>query len=271
MPFRTLLLLAIGAVAGLILPAQRLRVVSEFQRYTPSGEVIPDDRVEHPREIISPGVARNSHANFRAVVQLPADTAYNLHIAQNPDGIMTAKLYQESYSQRGDTWVPNALKEVPLSLGARLQNQTTQSYLLDLWVPADIKPQRIRVEVQLAVGDEWTIIPLEVRVSNSIVSPLAQEWPDLKAYACGAKELPGSRKAEDTLDWIRFRNAQQDIALARGREKAEAPAGVADTIARAAGFDSREKFCGAAPSAIQKGAEWPLRARDYLVQGLPVQ
>lgn len=269
MLFLTFLLLAAGAVPGV--PAQRLRVVSEFQRYTPWGEVAAEDRVEHPREIISPAVARNGYATFRAVVQLPAGAQYNLHIAQNPEGLLRARLYQENYAQQDEAWVPNTLREVPLSLGARLQDQTAQSYLLDLWTPPDIKPQRIRVEVQLSIGDEWTIVPLEIRVSNAIVPALEQQWAGLKAYACGAKELADVRKPEETLDWILFRNAQQDIALARAREKDEAPAAVADTIARAAGFDSRDRFCGAAPSAIPRGAEWPLRARDFLIQGLPVR
>src|SRR5690348_4403898 len=46
-----ILLLLAGPV-----PAQSLRVLSEFQRADPFGKVVPVDRTEHPREIISPGV-----------------------------------------------------------------------------------------------------------------------------------------------------------------------------------------------------------------------
>lgn len=271
MPFRTFLVIFCGAVTGLTLPAQRLRIVSEFQRYMPSGEIVPEDKVERPREIISPAAARNAHLNFRIVVQLPAGCVYNLHIAQNPDGRMAAKLYQETYQQRGESWIPTALKEVPLSLGAEMRNQTVQTYLLDLWAPSGIAPQRIRVEVQLNVEEDWTIVPVEVRVSNAIVSPLTQQWASLKDYACGAKELPSLRRPDDTLDWILFRNAQQDIALARGREKDETAGAVAATVARAAGFETREAFCVPNAAPPPRGAEWLLKARDYLIQGLAVR
>lgn len=271
MLFRTLFLLGAGAAAGLSLPAQRVRVVSEFQRYNPSGEILPEDKVERPREIISPAAPRNGHVTFRIIIQLPADSAYSLHIAQNPDGLLSARLYQETYRQRGETWSPSGLKEVPLSLGGQLQNQTAQSYLLDLWVPSTISPQRIRVEVQLSLGEEWTIVPLEVRISNTTVTPLAPQWASLKDFVCGAKALPSARTPDDTLAWILFRNTQQDIALARGRENTDTAPAVAAMIAQAAGFQSRDTFCASTAAIPPRGVEWPLRARDYLVQGLPIR
>lgn len=64
--------------------AQSLRVVSEFQRFGPFGEVLPVDHVEQPREILSPALARNAYTSFRIVVNIAAETPYFLYAQSNP-------------------------------------------------------------------------------------------------------------------------------------------------------------------------------------------
>jgi len=39
---------------------------------------------EHPREILSPAIARNAFASFQVVVQVAKGARYTLHIGQNP-------------------------------------------------------------------------------------------------------------------------------------------------------------------------------------------
>ena len=51
--------------------AQSLRVVSEFQRFDPFGNVVPVDHTGEPREILSPALARNAFASFHVIVTIP--------------------------------------------------------------------------------------------------------------------------------------------------------------------------------------------------------
>src|ERR1039458_368408 len=53
------------------LAAQSLQIYSEFQRIDPYGRIVPVDRSEYPREILSPELARNAPASFHVAGTLP--------------------------------------------------------------------------------------------------------------------------------------------------------------------------------------------------------
>src|SRR5438445_5135906 len=75
------------------LAAQSLQVYSEFAKIDASGKVVTP---EHPREILSPAIARNAFTSFQVVVQVPKGTRFILYIGQNPEDAVRVTLYRES-------------------------------------------------------------------------------------------------------------------------------------------------------------------------------
>jgi hypothetical protein len=270
--------------AGLA-PAQRLLLVSEFQRVMPSGEVYGPDRVEKPREIISPAMARNAYTSFRVVVDAPSGATYTLHVGQNPENSLEVKMYQERYTKIGADWIPDALEEVKLPVTATLpEGQKVQTYWIDFRVPAQTPVGRLRAEVQMNVNDVWYITPMEVRVRRPALKgpvraagelpPVAQRSDSaailpLRLYACGGP-APAVDASPPTARQMIRRNAMQDVALARLHEEEETKPAVAAMMAQATGFADVAAFC-AATVQPPRGAEWWLKVRDYVVQGMPVR
>ncbi len=277
--------LALLAVAGGAVNAQSVRLYSEFVRVGPDGGLVAADGVTKPQEILSPVALKNAFVTLRVVVEAPPDSTYYLHLGQNPEDYLEMNLYQEHYEQLGEAWVPDRIEKVQLPHGARLsEGQTVQTYLLDIFVKPNTPMTRIRVEVQMNVGDGWTIYPLEMRVRDrsgpgggrplgplpavSARSDMALIAP-LREYLCGDKLSTRGPVPLTTLRAILVRNMRQDLAAAREREKEEG-AGVALMLMKAGGWPDTESFCKARrPAPI--GTEWWLRARTYLYQGLPVR
>jgi hypothetical protein len=281
---RAIPLLLVLAAAGVPASGQGLRILSEFQRVRPDGQVVNVDRVEKPREILSPAVVRNGWLTLRVVVQAPAGESYTLFIGQNPEDSARVALYQEKYTRVGEEWVADAVTPVKLPVGAALApEQSVQTYLLDIFIPGTAPEGRFRLEAQLNVGDRWVIAPLEIRVQAARVSAVlgnsgAPAPPEKRAdaslagpvreYVCGTKEETASnldREAGFTL-----RNARQDMALARQKEGAEGHEIVVGNLLRAAGLSDSKALCTSNAPA-PRGAEWWLRFRDYLYQGSRVQ
>jgi hypothetical protein len=268
------------AAAGSGLSGQSVLVYSEFQRVRPDGHVVEQDRTERRREIISPAVARNSHATFRLAVEAVPGVPYAIHIGQNPDKTVEAALFQEEYTQVGEQWIPDKVRRVLLPHGAVLgADQKVQTYLLDLWVPATAQPGRFRLEVQFNAGQEWIIYPMEIRVQEISVPGQAEArgaLPGLEAradaavngplleYDCGAPPQTALLPLE-TGRAITIRNVRQDLQLAKLREKTAPPEMVAAHLTLAAGWTTRGEFCVSRLPA-PNGPEWWLRARDYLYQ-----
>ena len=140
--------------------AQSLRVVSEFQRFGPFGEVLPIDRVEQPREILSPALARNAYTSFRIVVNIPPETPYFLYVQSNPADLFEMTLYKEIYIKAGDQWIPDVLEATKIPTFGTLPypplpilGQNTVSYWLDLRVPADAPVRRAHLEVLMKISN----------------------------------------------------------------------------------------------------------------------
>jgi hypothetical protein len=254
--------------------SQSIQIFSEFQRVDPFGDILAMDRTPSAREIISPAAARNSFLSFHVAISAPPGQPYFLYTQANPAGILQLRLYKEQFVKSGGQWIPDALIATSSpSFGvipdgqAGIPNQTSRDYLLDIWVPPDAEVgRRVRVEVLLKLGT-FTIVPMEVRVTDAMVRPpdgavaaglpAIDEPADSAALHALAEHLAGVREwngdaAPTTVRDILRRNAEQDMALATAEPT---PA-----VWLRAGGDIVNRW-----GMFRTGAEWYLRVRDLLI------
>ena len=214
----------------LLIPAlwsQSLNVYSEFARIDAPGKVTAP---AEPREILSPAIARNAFSSFQVVVDVPAGTAYQLYIAQNPENAVEVTLYRENGDKLENVTQP-------------VSGDRTQTFWMDLWTARDAPVARIKVEPQLHVNNDWIIYPMEARVMAAIV-PGGKDSGTL-AICEPAKALPAGPAVRN----FQLRNRQQDAALAATAPKEEF-----------------EKVAAACSSPPGDNPEWYLRIRDYLLR-----
>jgi hypothetical protein len=192
-----------------------IRIYSEFQRVDQTGSVIPQDRAVAPREVLSPGVARNGFVSFRVVVTAAPKTIYFLAVQTNPPGFFGIRLYRQIgfvslVEERNPSFLPGVIPSVK-------ETEASNSYLLDLWVPPNARPGPTRVEVLVKTAD-WKVAPMEVRILPVTVPSLPvtfgpvrvqPEWgADLHAFdtlLLNPTVLPATPGVE--------RNAVQDAAV----------------------------------------------------------
>ncbi len=275
-----------AAVAG-GLRAQPVRVYSEFQRVDPFCAVAAVDKADRSREVLSPAIARNGYATFQAVISVPEGQQYSVFLGQNPENAVRVAAYRPVWVKRGDAYIPDGLEplqirdtgEVVEDPASRIPGQTCRVVWLDIWVPPDAPVRRTRFEVQLSIGTQWIIYPMELRIS-SLVAPAAQgsfeplpppEAPAsetaarvLRAYVCGTAAGNGEEGPLTIRRLIR-RNARQDMALAHSLEQNAGKAALAAELLEAAGATDKAKWCEAPAGPRQMGAEWYLRVRDFLL------
>ncbi len=271
-------------LAGPVL-AQSLRVLSEFQRVDPFGEVVAADRTPQPREILSPGVARNAFASFQIAATVPERTPFFLFVQTNPPDIFQISLYEELYVKTAAGWIPDALEPAKTPafgalpyLPSPIPKQNTLSYWLDLWVPADAPVQRVRLEVLMKIGQGWVMYPMEVRVLQAVsptvpehhaaLPPLTARVGPFRNFLCNARET-GRDERLSARRLIR-RNALQDIELARSLEH---QGDVRAAILQRIGLGDRARWCQAPLVAGEFDTEWFLRVRDllYRLAGTPAK
>jgi hypothetical protein len=267
--------------------AQRVQVFSEFRRVGPDGQVVEQDRPGRPREIISPAVPRNGFASFRLVLSPPPGKPFVLHIGQNPDDLLQITLYREMPVKQGARWVPDKLERASLPVtayvplpGSGQPDTTSLTYWMDIWVPAHTPVRRIRVEVQLNVGDDWTIYPLEVRVQPAEIPagvittgalPPITAWSAesafgaLQSFLCGKNEKPVAANGLTVRELIR-RNASQDLALARRLEPAVGRAALEGSISGILGVPDAKTWCDGKGAPAKADPEVYLKIRDYLMR-----
>jgi hypothetical protein len=272
-------------LAGAPLAAQSVKIYSEFQRLDPTGAIVAADKGARSREILSPAVIRNAWASFHVAVSVPEGVPYFLFLGQNPDGTLKPSIYRELYVRRGDAWIPDALKPLKISETGQVEDpverrpgQSTIAYWLDLWVPAKTPAARMRLEAQLNVGEEWVVYPLEIRVLNPVLpaleglmGPLApvEASADASARESLRGSLCGAVKSEPegplTIRRLIRRNARQDMALARSMDaKCGKDVLMHGLLAFTAPGAELKAWCEAPAFPQGTGAEWYLRARDYL-------
>jgi hypothetical protein len=218
--------------------AQPLRVYSEFAKIDATGRVTAP---AEPREILSPAIARNAFSSFQVVVDVPRGTPYQLYVAQNPENAVEVTLYRENGDRLERVQQP-------------VSGDATQVFWMDLWTARDAPVQRIKVEPQLHVNNDWVIYPMEARVVEATVPEHGRaagvDAPTevMRRSLCTTGGVERASEPVSVLS-LRFRNAKQDVALA----------------ARAPSEEVQELFgaCDAPPSP---DPEWYLRIRDYLLR-----
>ncbi len=279
-------LLLLGLTVS-FLQAQPLQLYSEFQRIDPFGRVVPIDRADTSREILSPMVARNSHTGFHIVVTPPKDKTFTLHVAQNPDGFFTFKLYKELFTKVGEHWIPERVVEVSLPYAGKLpdaespiEGQSVIVFWLDLKVPATAEVRRTRLEPQLNIGEDWSIYPLEVRVMEPVVPKDVGQPAELtssekrsdtgamlrlRQFVCGEALQPTKPAEPGALAFLLDRAALQDLALARSLFTGTDRVRLIGEVLRLAGATDSKTWC--ASKTLPPKAEWYLRYRDALLRG----
>ena len=221
---------------------QSVQVYSEFAQLNDAGDVVAP---ENPREILSPAVARNAFSSFQLAIQVPRGVKFLIYIGQNPDNAAKVTLYRRDGGKLVPVVVP-------------YEGVSSEVLWMDLWVDANAPVRRVKIEPQVEVGGEWLTYPMEVRVAEAspvLEAPagqaLAEPWDLMRAFLCGgeARSLSGATPLGAEF---RFRNARQDVALARASST-----GLRDELKKAMGGCS-----GPAPA----DPEFYLHLRDLLLR-----
>jgi hypothetical protein len=225
------------------LPAQPLRVFSEFVRIGSDGEPsVP----RSPREILSPAMVRNGFSTYQILVQGGAGTTSSLWVGQNPENSFQVTLYREKAGRLSKVTEP-------------VEIEGTEIIWMDVWVGRDTPVARIKLEPELYLNRDWVIYPMEVRVMEATVpdgphpSGVASPMDVMRGFVCGTK-LDTTRTSRDAAQFatpasLSFRNALADVALAQRAPK--------------------EELLKAFGSCDQKAPDNPeayLRVRDYLLR-----
>jgi hypothetical protein len=232
-----------GLLVLLSLPmaAQPLMVYSEFARIDAKGKVTAPAM---PREILSPALARNAWESFQIVVE-PYDGAlpWQLYVAQNPDNAVGVTLYRESGDKLEKVTQP-------------VSGTGVQVFWMDVYTAKGSPVERIKVEPQLHINNDWVIYPMEGRIMDAVVPDapvggwaqgIAEPGDVMRGFVCGTQFAAGTAPRDPTQASLRFRNAQQDRALASKASKVELQERVA---------------CDA--KAPADNPEWYHSVRDYL-------
>ena len=248
-----------------------LRVYSEFSRSDPFGQVAAPDRGSRgPREILSPLLARNAWASFHVAVTAAPGTPYELHVGQNPENAVRVTGFQELFEKQDGQWLPDRLQQVSLPFeglipqDGDIPGQTTQVFLMDVWVDANAAVRRIKVEPQLWVESRWIIYPMEVRIGEVRIPrlfptlaalPPATAPADAAARAalCGQAARGAGNGNIDTVRRTIRRNALQDAALLKS---------AGDPVRKQVA--ALTNACADDAPRGESGAEWYLRVRDAL-------
>lgn len=268
--------------------AQPMKVYTEFQRIDPFGNVIPADRAETPREVLSPALARNAWASYFVVLRPPAGGGWYAYVAQNPENAVEVRAYRPVYEKHGELWIPDALEPLPISesrlpdMAPQVPGQTIIPVWLELYVAPGAQVRRTRLEIQLHMGDHWVIYPMELRIQQARVPDTgsgqeqvaAVERPasataegPLRDYLCGSRPAANGSARDGAPATIRsaiLRNARQDEALARVLEGLIGRETVLADIASRTPVRDPFRFCKSFTPPADRGAEWYQSVRDYL-------
>jgi hypothetical protein len=207
--------------------AQSLSVYSDLAQIDAAGKVTAP---ETPREILSPALVRNGFNSFQVVVEAPEDAKWWIFVGQNPENSVKVTMYRESDA----SLIP---VELPYAASG------TQVLWMDLWVEGNARIQRIKVEPELNINDDWMTYPIEARVMEARIPAGQAPAASMHAYICGSP-MPGPM-----LDGPRLRNSEQDVKL---------------LDAHAAAKDDVKKLLGGCNAPTPSDPEWYLRIRDYL-------
>jgi hypothetical protein len=209
--------------------AQSISVYSEFAQIDAAGKVTAP---ETPREILSPAVVRNGFTSFQMVVEAPSEAKWWLFVGQNPENSVKVTMYREAGASLEPVDLPFA------SAG-------TQVFWMDWWTEENARIQRIKVEPELNINDNWVTYPIEGRVMEARIPPGRAPSASLRNYLCGPlASIP-------PLEGPRLRNSEQDVKLLDIHPAAK---------------EDVKKLLGGCDAKPPSDPEWYLRIRDYLLR-----
>jgi len=208
---------------------QSISVYSEFAEIDASGKVIAP---ETPREILSPAVVRSGFTSFQVVVEAPAEAKWWLFVGQNPENSVKVTMYREA----GASLEPVALP---------FASAGTQVLWMDWWTEENARVQRIKVEPELNINDDWVTYPIEGRVVEARIPTGRAPSASLRNYICGSP-APGP-----TPEGPRLRNGEQDVKLLDAHPSAK---------------EDVTKLLGGCDAKPPSDPEWYLSIRDYLLR-----
>lgn len=250
--------------------AQEIEIHSEFQRHNPLGQVVRQDFERNPREVLSPAVPRNGHLTVQVVVTAPPSTNYFLYAGTNPPDTLKVTVYRQHFVPCGTDHCPDWLTEVRMpSFGAIpesihwMPNQTTRSYIFDIWVPPDVPPRRVRIEALIKVG-YWVVAPMEVRVIEPVV-PSTAGLPRERNIA-DVNEPASATSQRQLLRYLYGAAPQMPPEIVHLSDLLQRNAAEDMMLADSIGFrNPLLSFFGWTPFVFpQTGPEWYLRARDLI-------
>jgi hypothetical protein len=224
-----LLLLCWGGLSG-----QEVRVYSEFVRVDPFGQLV-GRQIDQYREILSPGIGRGGFASFRVVVE-PGDikASYKLDVGLNPEDAVRITMYRETFVEQDGKWMPGKLEKIslPFTVAANelrpVPAQTVDVYWMDVFAPAYLKPDRIKVQPEIFYQDQWFDYPMEVRVLDKQFPALPEvgkqaaemksdgAWQTICSHL-GSMILEGQPPEPMSAEWLLRRNIYQDAKLWRAQ------------------------------------------------------
>ena len=257
-------------LSGFAAQAQEIEIHSEFQRYNPLGQVVRQDYERFPREVLSPAVPRNGHLTVQVVITAPTSTNYFLYAGANPPQELKVTVYRQHFVPCGTDHCPDWLTEVtPPSFGAipesiqRMPDQTTRTYIFDIWVPPNVPPRRVRIEALLKVG-YWVVAPMEVRVIEPTL-PSTDALPRERNIA-GVDEPASATSQRQLLRYLSGMPPQMPPQILRLADLLQRNAAEDMLLAGAMGYRNPQlSFLAWTPFVFpQSGPEWYLRARDLI-------
>jgi hypothetical protein len=281
------------ALLCLFASAQPIRVGTEFVRYTPTGEIFPQDGVSTPLEALSPPLVRGMWNSFRIVVDVEPGSIFRLFLAQNPEFAMQTRVFREIVSKGPQGWRIERRESTSLPFRSsslpeeeRGPERSTYTFWLDVRPPHDYPPERLKLEAQILMKGQWFIHPMEIRVVDLALpsTPPGQTDLPLGTLGTGTADLPyrevlqrfvcaapeaqsatirvpeGSGASLEAHAARAFDFALDALALGDGREA------ILRVVATFLGYRDRQAWCQKPvyPTAAY-GSEWPAVLRNRLL------
>jgi hypothetical protein len=117
---------------------------------------------QQPREILSPVIPRNGVTSLQISVRVQPEQRYFLYIRQNPGATLHISASREE---------PDGLKRTVLPF----HGSGPQAFWMDLRAERNATVQRVKVEPQIRIGDDWFTYPMEARVIETTLPSVEEE------------------------------------------------------------------------------------------------
>ena len=225
--------------------AQPVTVYSDMADIDLTGKVTAP---ETPREILSPALVRNGFTSFQIVVQAPTEARWWLFVGENPEDSVKIAMYR--LASTGGTLEPVELPR---------RSSGTEVFWMDVWTDHGSPVQRVKIEPEVYLNDDWVTYPIEARVMAATITSMPQinaQMPPMefiRPAVCSDGSVGGSYLGTVPrallLSEFRFRNAEQDLDL---------------ILSGKAPKTELRRLFGDCNGPLPKDPEWYLRIRDYL-------